>query len=455
MSRRAETLAGNSSHSSKTPTAQASRCARRIAWILLVGAALVPVLVIPSGADIFRLPKELVLRTAAIVAAALAAHCLLLRHINLDDRERRQLKVPAAIATAALVWTAIAAAFSTNRTLSLDGTFYLFTLLVIVVLSAYAFRFVPPAAVVAAVFLPALVNGVIVLLQASHVWNPWVFEDRTGRSTYNALLGNTNDVGAYLVPPLVLAIVLAIVTRRRRWLYVVIGILLSCSLLATLTLTSIAAVGAALFALAALLAFRTGLRSRWVAIVAAVLIVLTAAPFTYGPLQRRLKRIVRKVNSGEVGVAVSGRLVPFAAAWDMFLDDPLTGVGPGAFKFNYMQYRTDLDSRYPRLLAASPPTLSNFGETHNDHLQVLAESGVPGFLLLVAGLLYVARIGLRPREREPGERTRIAATLALPLVCGLAVNMLAGFPLQLAAPAYTYAILGGACIAWKDDDDPA
>jgi len=192
-----------------------------------------------------------------------------------------------------------------------------------------------------------------------------------------------------------------------------------------------------------------------VAIVAAGLIVLTVAPFTYGPLQRRLTRIIRAATRGEVGQAVSGRLLPFAAAWDMFLDHPLTGVGPGAFKFNYMQYRVELDSRYPRLLAASPPTRSNFGETHNDHLQVLAESGVPGFLILLAGLVYVARIGLRPKASEPRGRTRIAATLALPLVCGLAVNMLAGFPLQLAAPAYTYAILGGACIAWKDDDDPA
>lgn len=455
MSRRAETLAGNSSQSSKTPAAPAPRCARRIAWILLAGAALVPVLVIPSGDDIFRLPKELLLRTTAIVAAALAVHCLLLGHIRLDERERQRLKIPAAIAAAALVWSAIASVFSTNRTLSLAGMFYLFTLLTIVLLSSYAFRYVPPAAVAAAAFLPALVNGAIVLLQGSGVWNPWVFENRTGRPTYNAMLGNTNDVGAYLVPTIVLAVVLAVVLRRRRWLYVAMAVLLSCGLLVTLTLTSIFATAVALFALGALLAFRTGLRSRWVAVVAALLIVLVAAPFTYGPLQLRLTRIIRVAARGEVGAAVSGRLVPFAAAWEMFLDDPLTGVGPGAFKFNYMQYRTDLDSKYPRLLAASPPMRSNFWETHNDHLQVLSETGIPGLVILLAGLVYVARIGLRRKEHEPQGRARIAATLALPLVCGLAVNMLAGFPLQLAAPACTYAILGGACIAWKDGDDPA
>jgi O-antigen ligase len=97
----------------------------------------------------------------------------------------------------------------------------------------------------------------------------------------------------------------------------------------------------------------------------------------------------------------------------------------------------------------------NFGETHNDHLQVLAESGLPGYLILLAGLVYVARISFRRKREETDLRGRIASTLALPLVCGLAANMLAGFPLQLAAPAYTYAILGAACIAWRVDDDPA
>lgn len=415
-----------------------------------------PVLVVPPADDIFRLPKELMLRTVAIVAAALAVNGLLLRRLTIGAEERRRLKIPAGIAAAGLLWTAIAALFSTNHTLSLQGLLYLTTLLLVLLLGAWTFRdHVPPLAVAAAVFLPALVNAGIVLMQASGIWNPWVFNDRPRRSTYNALLGNVNDVGAYLVPAIVLAFALATVTRRRRWLYVVIGVVLSMGLLVTLTLTSIIATAVALAALGAVLAFRTGLRARWVAIVAGVMLVLAVAPFTYPPLQKRLTRIARDTISGEVGAAVSGRLIPFAAAWEMFRGDPLTGVGPGAFKFNYMQYRTDLDYRYPRLLAASPPVRSNFGETHNDHLQVLAESGLPGYAILLAGLMYVARISLRRKGEEPGDGAWIAATLALPLVCALAANMLAGFPLQIAAPAYTYAVLGGACIAWKGGDDPA
>jgi O-antigen ligase len=453
LSRRAETLAANSSQSEK---ASAGSCERFLAWCLLAGAVIVPVTVVTSADDLFRLPKELVLRTVAIIAAAVAANCLLLRRIRLGAEERRRLAIPAGIMAAGFLWTVIAAVFSTNRPLSLDGLVYLSTLLVIVLLSAHVFRnHVSPVTVAAAVFLPALVNSVIALLQASGVWNPWVFADRTGRSTYNALLGNVNDVGAFLVPSIVLAFVLATVMRRLRWLYATIGAVLSVALLATLTLTSIVATAVALAALGAVLSFRTGLRARWVAIVAGVLIVLAVTPFTYEPLEKRLTRVVRSAASGEVGRAVSGRLIPFAAAWEMFRSDPLTGVGPGCFKFNYLQYRLDVDYRYPRVLAASGPVRTNFGETHNDHLQVLAESGLPGYLILLAGLVYVARISLRRKGEEPDVRARIAATLALPLVCGLAANMLAGFPLQIAAPAYTYAILGGACLAWKGSDDPA
>jgi O-antigen ligase len=454
LSRRAETLAGNSSQS-ETASAGGG-CERLIAWLLLAGAALVPVMVITTADDIFRLPKELVLRTVAILGAALAVNCLLLRRIRLGADERRRLALPAGLAAAGLLWAGIAAIFSSNRALSVDGLVYLSTLLVVVLLSAYTFRRgVPPFAVAAAVFLPALVNGTIALLQASGVWNPWVFGDRYGRSTYNALLGNVNDVGAYLVPPIVFAFVLATVLRRLRWLYAAIGAVLLLGLMVTLTLTSIIATGAALAALGVVLARRTGLRARWVAIVAGVLLVLAIAPFTYAPLEKRLVRIARSAASGEIGKSVSGRFVPFAAAWEMFRSDPFTGVGPGCFKFNYLQYRLHLDYHYPRLLAASGPMRTNFGETHNDHLQVLAESGIPGFLILLAGLVYVARISLRRKKEEPEDRTRIAATLALPLVVGLAANMLAGFPLQLAAPAYTYAILGGACIAWRGSDDPA
>lgn len=427
-------------HPSPAPNTPA-RCERWIAWLLLIGAAILPLFVVTAGADMFRLPKELLLRTIAIAATALAINCLLLRRLRFDAR----LKVPATIAAVAIVWTGIATLFSSNRVLSLDGMFYMVALLAIVLLAAHTFRTIAPLVLAIAVLLPATINAVIVLLQASGIWNPWIF-DRAGRSTFNALLGNVNDVGAYLVPGIVCAFVMATVVRRLRWLWIASGAILVCALMITMTLTSIIAAAAALVALGVVLAFHAAARSRWIAILAGVLIVLLIAPLAYRPLRERIARITQAVGAGEFGDVVSGRLVPFAAAWEMFRENPLLGVGPGCFRFNYMPYRVQLDEKHPRLLAVSPPGKANFGQVHNDHLQVLAETGLPGYLILLAGFFSVARISLRRRDG-------IAATMALPLVCGLAVNMFAGFPLQLAAPAFTYAILGGACLAWEGGDD--
>jgi len=331
---------------------------------------------------------------------------------------------------------------------------YLTALLVIVLAAALTLRRVTPFAVAVAVLLPAAINGAVVLLQASGIWNPWTFE-RSGRSTLNGFLGNVNDVGAFVVPAIIFAFVFATVTRRLRWLWIAIGAIVSCALLMTATLTSIVATAAALMVLGAMFVFHARGRSRWVALITGALIVLMVGAFAYRLLRPRLTRIAHAAASGEIGDAVSGRLIPFAAAWEMFRAEPLTGVGPGCFKFNYMQVRIDLEEKYPRLFVVATPGHANFGETHNDHLQVLAEVGAPGYLILLGGLIYVARISLQRKQDHSDLRERLAATLALPLVCGLAVNMLAGFPLQLAAPAFTYAILGGACLAWKGDDDSA
>jgi hypothetical protein len=455
-SRRASRAGSNARplHSRQETNVASTRYERWIAWIVLAGAAILPVLVVPAGIDMFRLPKELLLRAVAIVAAAFAVNGLLLGRMRLDARQRRRLAIPAGIAGAAVLWTAIAAAFSSNRLLSVDGMLYVVALLAIVLIAAHTLRTVTPVVLAGAVLLPAAVNGVIVLLQASGIWNPWTFE-RTGRSTFNALLGNVNDVGAFLVPGIVLACVMAMATRPLRWLWIAVGAILACALVLTVTLTSIIATVVALTALGAVLAFHTAEKSRWMAILAGVLIVALAASFAYRPLRQRITRITQAAASGEIGDAVSGRLVPFAAAWEMFRTHPFLGVGPGCFRFNYMQYRIALDETHPRLLSVSPAGRANFGQVHNDHLQVLAETGVPGYLILLAGLWSVARISFRRTAGEGDLRARIAATLAFPLVCGLAVNMLGGFPLQLAAPAFTYAILGGACLAWEGDDDPA
>jgi O-antigen ligase len=65
----------------------------------------------------------------------------------------------------------------------------------------------------------------------------------------------------------------------------------------------------------------------------------------------------------------------FRAAWEVFLRHPVTGVGPGIDQF---------------VLARTTGT-TVFRFVHNEYLQVLAELGVVGAILLIAFLALVMR----------------------------------------------------------------
>lgn len=100
--------------------------------------------------------------------------------------------------------------------------------------------------------------------------------------------------------------------------------------------------------------------------------------------------------------------------------------------------------RSPSIIATDSPTGTIFAQTHNDHLQLLAETGLPGYLFVIAGMGLLA---VRIHRRSRG----IVRVLTVPLTILIMVTILAGFPLQLAAPVWTYIVLGGGCLAWSAD----
>jgi O-antigen ligase len=105
----------------------------------------------------------------------------------------------------------------------------------------------------------------------------------------------------------------------------------------------------------------------------------------------------------------SGRSDLARAAWRMFLDRPMLGMGTGGFA-----------SRWSRLQDGSG--ISSFGygremQAHSAWMKTLAENGLPGFLLLAAFVLSFAVSGWKNRARgllAPG--LLVSAVLALALV---------------------------------------
>src|SRR5712692_5479207 len=102
------------------------------------------------------------------------------------------------------------------------------------------------------------------------------------------------------------------------------------------------------------------------------------------PLLMRLEAIAY----GADPLTWAGRLPVFRATWEMSQDFPLFGVGYEAFPVIFPRYQ-------PAVLSA------RYLQAHNDVLQLLAETGWVGFVLLVGGVLrLVAHIVKQWRLRH-------------------------------------------------------
>lgn len=427
-----------------------------ILLLLLAGAALVPLVVSFSGADHFRLPKELLLYVVVILATAATGIALVLQKVSIDWRA---LRVPLALAGAGLGWGILTTLTSTHRALSIEALIWGTALVVLFLLTAIFAGRGNLDLIAAAVLFPAVVNSAVVILQAARIWNPWVFPTTVDRRlTHNALLGNADIVGAYLAAPLLFAAALALVTPgRRRAIYALVAAFIGAGILASQTLTAIIALAASVLALLVFWRPRLG-----VVFAVVGVLLLAGVLLAYPAMRKRLAYVVEGVRTRHWSQVLTGRTIPFAAAWAMFADRPLVGMGPGTFKYHYMQYQVKLRDERPALFARPHGVVMNFGEAHNDHLQALAEIGLPGYLLFLAGIGYVAS---RSRVRRPDDpRARLGALLAAPFAVLLLVMMIAQFGFQVAAPAYAYVFLTGACVAWTLEttretttrsDDPA
>jgi O-antigen ligase len=424
---------------------------RFLALVLLTGAVLVPLLVSLQGLDVFRLPKQLAMYAVAILAGAGAAIGLLFSFDSFKQQWKR-IRTPLLLTVAVLVWSSGAAVFSANRALSIDALGFALAVAIIGVSATFSLRDTGWPLVAAAILIPALVNVSILILQAYDIWNPWVFEPRTPeRSFKNALIGDTNTVGAYLLAPMIFSAVLALSTssRNARIFLLFSTCILGAGLILSETRTSL--VGA-VFAFSTLAALRLRLRAAPIIII--IVIAAAAVSLAYEPLRVRMTRTIESVDLRDLDVTAAGRLPAFVAAWEMFKGHPIAGVGPGVFKFEYLPYRVAASGDYPSIPGLGRPGGPNFGEVHNDHLQFLAEIGLPGYLMVLSLLGSVGAVSLR-RGAVDDQRDQIARLLALPLCVGLFITMVAGFPLQRAASIYTFVLMGALCLAWSSRDDVA
>lgn len=413
----------------------------RFVWgAVLVTIAVTPLLFSTAMRDVYRLPKTLFFQAAVLIIGA---------SILVWDAVRGGLAERAAahrtsliIAALAVVWTAIVSMTAQNPVVAGNAPLTIFCYAVFFS-AALLFARSTPRLMLAALLVPAAVNALVMILQWRGIWTPVPHSTPgAGRMTHTALQGNPDPAGMYLMIPTVAAISAAIAFPRWRPLLAAVSGLLLIGLLLTESITVFITL-AAIF-----VAFMIVVPSRKVRLAMIGLILMGVVILAlYEPSRNRARFIAHWMSKGDLQRVTSNRLPAWSVAWRMFREHPLTGVGPGGFTARYMSYKLAGDEQHPHWMRLGN---FNFGEAHNDHLQFLAEAGLPGYLLVLVIGGRVALLSFRRRTAN-GETARFVRFFALPAATGYAVAALAQFPSHLTAPSALAVFVAALCHAWGEN----
>lgn len=138
-----------------------------------------------------------------------------------------------------------------------------------------------------------------------------------------------------------------------------------------------------------------------------------------------------KARLTESGLKESGgRPTAWIAALKMMREFGFFGVGLGSFGNLYLRYRAQASG-------------FNFDHAHNDYLELFAETGIVGFLILAIALAFALTFWFDMLQKR---RSRFAKTLGLGCgmaAIGLSLDALVNFPFRNPAVLWQFAIVLG------------
>jgi O-antigen ligase len=399
---------------------------------------LVPLICSPAARDSFRYPKTLLFRGTAIVLVAIFATAAIWNRVQWREllRDRATLIVIGAIA----LWSLITTLVSTNRALSLMAFEYTIEAVIFFFAAWIAVCGRTLGQVLIAPMIAGAINALLAISQATDWWNPFTFAANTNTHLRtSALLGNPNDAGNFLMLLAVIATIAAMVEKKTRW-WVLTAVLLA-GLVASQSLGAILSYIAALL----VITFIASRRAGFIVIGSAVLATLIAFA-VLPPLRARTTVMASAVAEGDWGTATSYRNYPIEVAWEMFKDRPLTGLGPGTFKFHFMDYRMKLNERHPEWVYK---VVENYAEAHSDHLQLLAEEGVPGWLLLAAAIGVLMTASVRHWRVDDGEPDLFVHYAGAAFAVAFITIALGSFPLEMVAVLQLSVYFAAVILQWS------
>ena len=202
-------------------------------------------------------------------------------------------------------------------------------------------------------------------------------------------------------------------------------------------------------AIAVYLLVRLGVRMRWLVISAALLLGIFFAfqddiMYELGKNKQdssfTLADQVKSISNISTDASNLERLNRWNAAFRMWKDQPLTGIGPGAYQFIYGPYqRSDM-------MTIISTNDGDMGNAHSEYIGPLTEQGVPGALLMLAIFVATFVTGERVyRTAVDRRKGHLALVLAVSLftyyVHGIMNNFLDTDKLSVPFWAFTAAIV--------------
>jgi tetratricopeptide (TPR) repeat protein len=387
--------------------------ALRMRMALAVVTGLAPLVVVPGLHDFANLPQSafLAVSAAGLLVAALATPVW-------RTRARRPEWPPLAVLLAAwLVWSAVACAWSPNPALGFRLWMHWLAAATVYLLLFHLSDGGDDVRPAAAAALAA--GAAIAVLGLGQGLGGWTFVPQAYPPA--ATFANKNIAAQFAVGVLPFGLIWMARPGRAR-----AGALVSVVLLAAFVAVSRTRSAAVAVVVEALVLAAWWARSRrWVAPLAAAAAVLVMAL----AVQQRWASA-----SSAAAASVQGRVAIWRNTLVMVREHPVIGVGLGAHSLLYPAYHRR---------AVVDPLFSSrrhLDFAHNDYLQLAAELGLVGLVVLAALARAAVRLVREARARAPtGEEGPLVAA-ATAAAAGLLADALFSFPAYRALPPWLLAL---------------
>lgn len=300
--------------------------------------------------------------------------------------------------------------------------------------------------------LGLLVGGYIVL-QYYGIYI-WIGKGDGSPATLYSTMGNQNFAAGYAATAFPFLLMRFLKSEGwRKWLWGALTVIQSLGIYLTQSREGFTAWAIAILSIV-WFAWRGGilykavkLKRRIAAILAVTVLVFTIyyfpSPLTHGVgVGRRVFGTLEQLTEGRVFQATSGRSLIWKATLKMIRDYPFLGVGLGRFGYHYLDYQAEF------LQGVEGNIPLNAKRTHNEYLQVFAETGIGGFLSLILFLYFLYR-RLALLIKMKGEENLGYLAVASGISAGL-TSAFFSFPFHLPAHGFLIVILFSTAFGLSD-----